>query len=258
MTGEAMNYTMSAATNVGSARPTNQDGVIVQYAVKESHTFLLAAVCDGMGGLEDGEVASATVTLALKQWFDRKCAEESVRDIHSLMNDLADTLGTLNEHLKEYEVQRRTLIVTTLSCLLALDDACGIFHIGDSRIYRIDTALCQLTTDHTVVARAVAEGTMTMEEAAVSADRSKLTQCFGASKRYEPEIFFDSVKPNTTFLICSDGFRHRLTEQELQMRFSPSALQGEQRMQFLCDQAIQDVMRRGEKDNISVVLVKAD
>ena len=204
VTGEAMNYTMSAATNVGSARPTNQDGVIVQYAVKESHTFLLAAVCDGMGGLEDGEAASATVILALKQWFDRKCAEESVRDI------------------------------------------------------RIDTALCQLTTDHTVVARAVAEGTMTMEEAAVSADRSKLTQCFGASKRYEPEIFFDSVKPNTTFLICSDGFRHRLTEQELQMRFSPSALQGEQRMQFLCDQAIQDVMRRGEKDNISVVLVKAD
>ena len=49
-----MNYIVNASTNVGIARENNQDSVIAQLAKNGRHSFLLAAVCDGMGGLSGG------------------------------------------------------------------------------------------------------------------------------------------------------------------------------------------------------------
>lgn len=254
-----MNYTINASTNVGIARENNQDSVIVQLARNGGHSFLLAAVCDGMGGLSGGEVASATVVFALKSWFNNQCSTiDENTSIETLSNSCTEMLANLNEHLKAYEMQHRILMGTTLSCMIALDEVYSIIHIGDSRIYRIDRTVSQLTTDHTVVAEAVSAGLMTPEEAAVSSERNKLSQCIGASKRYEPEVIYGIAKKGDVFLICSDGFRHRLTEEELLCRFSAKALKNETIIRQACEDAILCVMERKEKDNISVAVIKAN
>ena len=254
-----MNYIVNASTNVGIARENNQDSVIAQLAKNGRHSFLLAAVCDGMGGLSGGEIASATVVFALKSWFHKQC-NSITKDttINALSESCSAMLAELNEHLKAYEIQHRSLMGTTMSCFVALDEAYTIIHIGDSRIYRIAKNLTQLTTDHTIVAEAVAAGLMTAEEAAVSNERNKLSQCMGASKRYDPEVLFGTAKKGDVFLICSDGFRHRLSEEELHKGFQGKALKDDSSIRKVCENAIACVMERKEKDNISVAVIKAN
>lgn len=253
-----MRYLVNAATNIGIERETNQDGVIMQLATDGARVMLLAAVCDGMGGLSSGDVAAATVICALKSWFESQCdAVDSPKTIEYLSDSCQEMLAKLNRDLKAYEVQQHQIMGTTLSCIILLDEEYTAIHIGDSRIYQINEELEQLTTDHTTVFQAVAEGRMTSAEAAMSKDRNKLTQCIGASKQYDPEILFGKVNQGEVFLICSDGFRHRLNGDEIKAYFEPEELTTAAVIKERCEKAIDCVMSRREKDNISVAVIKA-
>ncbi len=252
-----MQYLINAATDVGSTRENNQDSIVIQLAQNGQHTFVLAAVCDGMGGLACGEVASTTVACALKRWFAQQCAAvQPQTSIHTLCSSCAAMLAQLNERLKEYGIQNKTVMGTTMSCLLAWDDAYAIHHIGDSRIYKITQTAQQLTVDHTT-AQKRQDANQTRMHAVPGEGASKLTQCMGASKRYEPQTGFGTVQKNDVFLLCSDGLRHRLTEDELAKRFAAGVLTTEQTIKDQCEQAIRCVLERGEKDNISVAVIKA-
>ena len=65
-----MNFLISANTDIGTLKKTNQDSVLI----KKIHTcqgeMVFAVLCDGMGGLEKGEVASAAVVRAFEQWVN--------------------------------------------------------------------------------------------------------------------------------------------------------------------------------------------
>ena len=67
-----MNYQIAIHTDVGIKKETNQDSLLVKQAVTEKGNIILAVVCDGMGGLEKGEVASATVINAFSVWFENE------------------------------------------------------------------------------------------------------------------------------------------------------------------------------------------
>lgn len=253
-----MNYLVNASTDVGTQRENNQDSVIVQVAGNGRQRMLLAAVCDGMGGLSGGEIAGATVVCALKSWFGYQCdAVHEAKTIGALSQSCAQMLKTLNDNLRQYEMRHKKMMGTTLSCLIALDGEYAIIHVGDSRIYHIRDQAVQLTTDHTVVSQAVAEGRMTPQEAQVSRDRHKLTQCIGASKRYEPQTCLGRMLPGDVFLLCSDGFWHHLSPAEMQRWFSPGSLTSDAVIKDRCEQAIRCVIGRNEKDNISAAVIKA-
>ena len=63
-----MKFLTACHTDVGTRKKTNQDSMIIMQAETEVGNVLFASVCDGMGGLAKGEVASATMVRAL----DRK------------------------------------------------------------------------------------------------------------------------------------------------------------------------------------------
>ena len=88
-----------------------------------------------------------------------------------------------------------------------------IVHVGDSRVYQIDSALNQLTTDQTFVAREVSKGNMTIEQAKVDKRRNLLLQCVGASKVVEPQVLLGTTKKGA-YMLCSDGFRHEIRRTE--------------------------------------------
>ena len=67
-----MNYSIALHTDVGIRKETNQDSMCVKQAETEKGQILLAIICDGMGGLEKGEVASATVINAFSAWFEEE------------------------------------------------------------------------------------------------------------------------------------------------------------------------------------------
>ena len=67
-----MIYKIAAHSDVGIVKKTNQDSVLVKIAQTNHDKVCLCVVCDGMGGLADGELASATVIREFDQWFINK------------------------------------------------------------------------------------------------------------------------------------------------------------------------------------------
>ena len=67
-----MKYLVTADTDIGITKKTNQDSLLIKHGSYEDGELLLAVVCDGMGGLAKGEVASASVITAFAKWFDNE------------------------------------------------------------------------------------------------------------------------------------------------------------------------------------------
>ena len=115
----------------------------------------------------------------------------------------------------------------------------------------------QLTTDQTFVAREVKKGTMTPEQARIDKRRNMLLQCVGASAKIEPEVLSGKTEKGV-YMLCTDGFRHEITEQEIQKYLKPSALKKKDTMQKNIRYLIDQAKNRQEKDNISAVVIKAE
>ena len=65
-------YTVAAQTDVGTTKTVNQDSLTVKVANTLCGEAAFAVMCDGMGGLEQGEIASTLVVRAYEQWFLRE------------------------------------------------------------------------------------------------------------------------------------------------------------------------------------------
>lgn len=65
-----MKLLSAVCSDRGIKKKINQDSLLVRSAMTKEGEILLAAVCDGMGGLEKGEVASGEVIRALARWFE--------------------------------------------------------------------------------------------------------------------------------------------------------------------------------------------
>ena len=117
--------------------------------------------------------------------------------------------------------------------------------------------MTQMTTDQTFVAREVSRGTMTAEQAKKDKRRNLLLQCVGASKVVEPQIICGRVEKGA-YMLCSDGFRHEITEVEMYESLNPINLMNRDAMHSNTRYLIWQVKSRGERDNISVILIKAE
>lgn len=254
-----MRYKATADTDIGISKSTNQDSVLIKHASTEIGEVLLAVVCDGMGGLEKGELASATVIRAFSKWFDEELPFEleSV-DMQVIGAKWSLLLKELNVQIMEYSKNHRIDGVgTTFSGILFVDDQYVIGHVGDTRVYHIGSTLTQLTTDQTFVAREISRGTLTPEQAKTDKRRNMLLQCIGASRVVEPQIICGKAEKGA-YMICSDGFRHEITESEIYESLNPINLMNKDAMHSNAKYLIEQIKRREEKDNISVVLIKAE
>ena len=254
-----MRYVATADTDIGISKDTNQDSVLIKHASTDKGEVLLAVVCDGMGGLSKGELASATVIRAFADWFDNELPFELENvDLNVIGAKWSLMLKELNAQILEYSKSNALEgDGTTFSGILFVDDQYIIGHVGDTRVYHIGSALTQLTTDQTFIAREISRGTITLEQAKTDKRRNLLLQCIGASKTVEPQIIIGNADKGA-YMLCSDGFRHEITEGEMYESLNPINLMNKDAMHNNAKYLIDQVKRREEKDNISVVLIKAE
>lgn len=253
-----MHYTATADTDVGIKKQTNQDSILIKHGQCEKGEILLAVICDGMGGLKKGEVASATVVKKFSEWFDSELPFELKNlDMNIIADKWSLLLKDLNLKIAEYGQQDGIRIGTTFTGVLFIDDQYLAVHVGDTRLYQLDSGLKQLTTDHTFVAREIRRGNLTVEQAKKDKRRNMLLQCVGASERIEPEILTGTVQQGA-YMLCSDGFRHEISESEIYESLNPVNLINKEAMHNNVKYLIEQVKKRNEKDNISVVLVKVN
>lgn len=253
-----MDFIVSANTDIGLVKNTNQDGLSVKVINTPQGKMTFAILCDGMGGLAKGEVASTTVISAFNEWvfnelpvLCRTSIEDSV-----IRRQWEEIAVKQNNIIKSYGARQGIRLGTTLVVMLLTQTRYYIMNIGDSRAYEISDILYQITEDQTFVAREIQLGHMTVEEAKVDPRRNVLLQCVGASDDIYPDMFFGETKKDAVYMLCSDGFRHEITPDEIYEKFQPNVLTDTTVMNDNTKALIELNKQRAERDNISVVLVR--
>lgn len=254
-----MEYTATYNTDIGIRKSTNQDSVALRIVDTPNGQVAFAIVCDGMGGLAKGELASKEVIESFCRWFDEEFLAQIVEGTFSalrLRDDWNSIIQTENRLLGIYGSDNNIMLGTTVSAILMYKDEFYIVHVGDSRVYELVSGVRILTKDQTFVAREIAAGRMTPEEAKVDPRRSVLLQCVGASATVVPDFLKGKVQRNSVYLVCSDGFRHQISEEEIMEKLGPVATKTVEEMKYGCVYLTELVKNRKETDNITVAAIK--
>lgn len=259
-----IHYMAAAQTDIGLVKQVNQDSLTVKVVDTELGEVTLAVLCDGMGGLAKGELASAIVVRAFEKWFWEKLPYR-LKELtgEMLKADWEKLVSDCNERIMEQGSQN---MGTTLTAMLFYADSYYIIHIGDCRAYELTSEVFQLTQDQTFVEREVASGRMTREQARTDSRRNVLLQCIGVKEEVEPEFITGKLVPGACYLLCSDGFRHEVSKEEIREAVEDKAWNFIQKqrpeheimsgMKAVLDVLIDKVKERGERDNISAILVQ--
>lgn len=253
-----MNFIVSAITDIGLTKSTNQDSFCVKTLKTKFGEMVFVALCDGMGGLEKGEVASATVVNAYKTWVEQRLpiiCESGLTD-EIIRNEWSQVAVEYNEKIKLYGKKCGVTLGTTATIMLLTSNRYYILNIGDTRAYELYSNVKVLTKDHSLVAREIELGNLTEEEAKNDPRRSVLLQCVGASDTVYPDLFFGETKCNAVYMFCTDGFRHEITEDEIYQYLNPNAMTDESVMEENMKALVEINKQRNESDNISVITVR--
>lgn len=253
-----MEFLVSANTDIGLVKDTNQDGMTVKVFDTCQGKMAFAVLCDGMGGLAKGEVASTTVICAFNDWAYTVLPELCKAPIqdYEIRSQWERIVVKQNELIKAYGAGQGINLGTTIVVMLVTETRYYVMNIGDSRAYEISDTIHQITEDQTFIAREIKAGRMTPEQAATDPRRSVLLQCVGASEDVYPDMFFGDTKKNATYMLCSDGFRHEVSADEIYERFHASALLSVDDMNANSRYLIELNKQRAERDNISVLLIR--
>ncbi|MCR5636633.1 MAG: serine/threonine-protein phosphatase [Clostridiales bacterium] len=254
-----MNYLVHASTDVGITKATNQDSLCIKVININGEKIVFAALCDGMGGLSKGELASATMINALCEWAENELpklyASGQLCD-HILRARWEQIIAEESQKIMDYGNREGIRLGTTVCAILLTNDRYYVLNVGDSRVYEVQDSINLITKDQTLVQRELDEGILTPDEALTDPRRSILLQCVGASGSVYPDMFFGDTKCNAVYFLCSDGFRHEITDDEIFGAFNPQALTDTDSMKQNAEYLIELNKQRKETDNISVALIR--
>lgn len=253
-----MNFLTFSLTDIGISRSVNQDSICTKIILSDGKKAAFSIVCDGMGGLSEDETASLSVLNNFCQWADN-ILPILIKDgfaFNDLKEQWSKIISKQNQYLLDYGAKKGIKLGTTLTALLIFDGCYYGVHVGDSRIYEIKDRVRQLTRDHTLVEHDIREGNITREQAQKDPRRNILLQCIGSSTSVQPEFLDGKTEENTVYVLCSDGFTHVISEEEIYENFNGAILQNEDIMKDRTKYLIDLIKSRKEQDNISVVLVK--
>lgn len=225
----------------GGEAAKNQDSVVLQQVLTGRGRVLMAAVCDGMGGIFSGEVASGYVTEQLQEWFYTELLVmiRKRKRFWVIRRSLDRLVFHMQRQLQRYAVQEEISLGTTMTVLAAWEKTFLLWHLGDSRAYRLNgRGMRQLTVDHALQER-------------------KLTKCLGSFGYFVPEHGMGVLAPGEGILLCSDGFRRQVSAQETAAVLNPREIAGEEQIGRRLKEIGRVCMQRGERDNLSAVYIKA-
>ena len=234
-----------AATDVGAVRETNEDAYLVAPPV--------FAVADGMGGHENGDVASRIVV----EEFAR-LAEEGYEPTEARAA-VTVALEAAQRRITEYAEDggpdpRRTPGTTVVAALLVEDDGAPawlLVNLGDSRIYAvIGGALQQVSTDHSVVQELIDAGQLSEADAAEHPERHVITRALGGPRLERPDFFVLPVGEVERLLLCSDGISGLVGDDEI-----AGVLTAVTDPRDAADGLVAAALRAGGDDNATAVVV---
>lgn len=188
-------------------RKENQDSA----GFRETELGSLIVVCDGMGGMQGGSVASQ---LAVQIILDTVAAADKKTNPSTILiqaikkaNIAIIERGKNNPNLRGMGTTVTILLLTPYSALTA--------YVGDSRIYQLRNGEKIFRTfDHSMVFEMVKKKIISEEQARLSAQSNVILKALGVNDNVEVEIAERSYKKGDRFVLCSDGFWGAMPEED--------------------------------------------
>lgn len=218
----------------------NQEDAIYPLMGEASEDNRVFVVCDGMGGLDKGEVASDAVSRALGHMAD------VIRDAVPVFTDedFRQCLSKSYDALDLADVDNQAQMGTTMTFLCFHDGGCMVAHIGDSRIYHIRPSLGNLrgilfrSRDHSLVQQLYEQGEISLEEMRTSPKKNIILK---AMQPHQPErteatiVHIDDVEAGDFFYLCTDGMLEQMDDAALMAIFADESTTDDQKRQQLID-----------------------
>ena len=187
-------------SDAGRVRERNEDRAVA--------TDRLLAVADGMGGPPGGDIAASTAVAVVEAAFAGRSLDELAAGVRASNAAVFE---------RAHDDRRLEGMGTTL-CAVGLTDAgeLAVVNVGDSRAYRLrDGSLELLTTDHSLTAELVRQGTLRADEAVDHPERAILTRALGVGPSVDVDQEVHTVTAGDRLLLCSDGLWSEVTDDEL-------------------------------------------
>jgi protein phosphatase len=244
-------YQPCALNEIGGR--TNQEDSIYPSKGTADADSLFFLVCDGMGGHENGEVASKSVCDSFGEFLSGIGEEDFNRGTFDRALDYA--YKELNQK-DDPSVSKK--MGATLTFLYLYHRGAFMAHIGDSRIYHLrrtnDAAtILYKSRDHSLVNELLQAGIITPEEATRHPKKNVITNVMQPNQQNpgKPMVFETAdVQTDDFFFLCSDGVLEQLSDDKLlDVIVTPDGT--EEKMQ-----AIYDICQGNTCDNFSAYLIR--
>ena len=201
----------------------------------------LVIVCDGMGGVNGGSIASSTAVKTIITFFSQASEQDDpIELIKSAVNAANKAiLDTANSD------SSLTGMGTTLVLTLINERCAYVTSIGDSRIYQLRSKRKVFRTeDDSIVFQLVKSKAITEEEARTSDSSNIITKALGISAKLDFDILTLPYDKYDRFLLCTDGFWGSMPEPEML-----DMLNKKGDLSLFFDRALRKVEKIGRKNN---------
>ncbi len=235
-------------TDVGKVRDTNQDAMVA-LMLPDGGAF--AAVCDGMGGANGGNIASelaiAAIEKKIREDYDPDMDDEAVCELLAIAVDDANTAV----YAKAQEDPELNGMGTTAVMALLRSNTAILANVGDSKgiLFSKDGAM-QLTKDHSYVQMMIDNGSITEEEALTHPRRNIITRAVGIGNILFADTFVYPIQEDDVVLLCSDGLTNEVSCDTIR------TMMEEPIWEELAEKLVAQANEHGGHDNVTVVLMR--
>lgn len=218
----------------------------------------LLLVCDGMGGMNAGEVASAIAVQTIKEWFDHTritpqvtASSQTIQDyIYKAIQAADEAIKADEEAHPEHDGMGSTIVLAWI-----INGKIYVGWCGDSRAYRYNpkTGLERLSHDHSYVQELVDAGKLTEELAFDHPNSNIITRSLGDPRgKAKPDVKEYELYHNDIIMLCSDGLCGCLRDNEMQ-----AIIEQHQTSMKECRDALWDADEAaGWHDNVTIALAQ--
>jgi serine/threonine protein phosphatase PrpC len=220
----------------------NQDfhGAYIPKEPLLSSKGIAVGLADGISSSEVSQIASKTaITGFLEDYY---CTSESWTVKTSVQSVLLATNSWLYSQTRnsQYRYNQDKGYVCTFSTLVIKSTTAHIFHIGDTRVYRlVDNSLEQLTEDHRLW---------------VSKDKSYLSRALGMKEQIDIDYQSLALEVGDVFILATDGIYEYTDEKFMVDAIRTHKGDLDKAAKVILDEAYQ----QGSTDNLTIQIVKVD
>lgn len=265
MTDKGVFWSGCVTTNIGLKRPNNEDNFLLNGEINaeamsvckrraengDNAGWQCAGVFDGMGGGENGELASYYAASEVQKMMQKTGKYTTEETIETMTRQ-----GFLNANQRIVEERvHRSVLGTTATVICFRRRRAKVFHLRDSRAYLVrDDRLYQITRDQTLATLRIEAGCYDVSSRDAERDSRLLTEYVGADETMTAitpmESEWINMRPSDKILLCSDGLYRMCSEK----RIKEILLSGNS-PEVMADTLIKEAMTEGGEDNITCVVL---